>query len=265
VECGELFFERVSWFEAALAARGRYTMITLGALYGAQAIGAYRALQRLNPMPAKLVAVEPDPENFNWLIRTFHDNDINPAEHWLFNCAVADSNKPVLFPVGSPGTGANNCMATTHEQARREYARQILASKDLEERVFRLIIDGDTGVDIDLAPNDPRGSFPGRIQFISAVSLADVLAPFECIDLLEADIQSAEIVVFPPAMGLIKRKAKHVYIGTHGNDVHDALLQELAASKFEIIFSYKPNATFETPHGSFSTHDGILFARNPDL
>jgi hypothetical protein len=45
VECGELFFERVSWFEAALAARGRYTMITLGALYGAQAIGAYRALQ----------------------------------------------------------------------------------------------------------------------------------------------------------------------------------------------------------------------------
>lgn len=51
---GEAFFEAVDWFEAAREARGSYTMITLGAAYGAQAVGAYRALQRVNPMPAKL-------------------------------------------------------------------------------------------------------------------------------------------------------------------------------------------------------------------
>ena len=37
----------------------RYVMITLGACYAAQAVGAYRALQMLNPMPCRLVAVEP--------------------------------------------------------------------------------------------------------------------------------------------------------------------------------------------------------------
>src|SRR5690348_5449006 len=40
---GEGFFEVVDWFEAAREARGFYTMITLGACYGAQAVGAYLA------------------------------------------------------------------------------------------------------------------------------------------------------------------------------------------------------------------------------
>src|SRR6266566_4477902 len=74
VASGEAFFEAVDWFAAALDARDSYTMITLGACYGAQAVDAFRALQRLNPMPAKLVAVEPDPENFAWTQRHFRDN-----------------------------------------------------------------------------------------------------------------------------------------------------------------------------------------------
>src|SRR5579871_4983926 len=80
---GEGFFEAVNWFLMAREARGSCTMITLGACYGGQAVGAYRALQRLNPMPAKLVAVEPDPENFVWTQRHFRDNGINPDDHWL--------------------------------------------------------------------------------------------------------------------------------------------------------------------------------------
>ncbi|MGH8647597.1 MAG: hypothetical protein ACREX4_25290, partial [Gammaproteobacteria bacterium] len=62
IEDGEGWFEAVNWVAAAREARERFTMITLGACYGAQAVGSQRALQLLNPMPYKLVAVEPEPE-----------------------------------------------------------------------------------------------------------------------------------------------------------------------------------------------------------
>jgi hypothetical protein len=61
---GEYFFEAVDWFEAVREARGSYTMITLGANSSAQAIDAYLALQQLNPMKAKLVGVEAEPQDF---------------------------------------------------------------------------------------------------------------------------------------------------------------------------------------------------------
>jgi 3-oxoacyl-(acyl-carrier-protein) synthase len=53
--------------------------ITLGACFAAQAVGAYRALQMLNPMPCKLVAVEPEPENIPWIRRHMRDNGIDPV------------------------------------------------------------------------------------------------------------------------------------------------------------------------------------------
>jgi hypothetical protein len=52
VEEGEDWFEAVNWVEAAAR------LVILGASYGAQAVGAQRALAAVNPMPYRLVAVE---------------------------------------------------------------------------------------------------------------------------------------------------------------------------------------------------------------
>ncbi|MBV9245352.1 MAG: hypothetical protein JO366_11135, partial [Methylobacteriaceae bacterium] len=60
-ENGEFWFEAVNWVLAAREARERFVMVTLGALYGYQAVGSQRALQLLNPLPYKLVAVEAVP------------------------------------------------------------------------------------------------------------------------------------------------------------------------------------------------------------
>jgi FkbM family methyltransferase len=256
------FFEAAAWLEAACDARGTYTMITLGACYGGQAIGAYRALQRVNPMPAKLVAVEADAENFTWLQKNFRDNGLDPDQHWLLNCAVSDSNNPVLFPMGSGLSGANDCTATNHRDARLGYARQIIEDPNLAERVSSLIVDGDTGVVTNLVPG---WDLPARIKFVSAVTVGDVLSPFDRVDLLDADIQGSERTAFPPAMDLIKARVKRVQIGTHGGDMHEELLQALAVRRFEIIFNYEPTTQYETPWGSFRTSDGIITARNLDL
>jgi hypothetical protein len=262
ISWGEGLFEAYDWLEAAREARDRYAMITLGACYGVQAVGAYKALQLVNPMPAKLCAVEADPENFAWLKKHFRYNGIDPDQHWLLNCALSDTNRPVLFPEGSPGSGANDCMATNDRSARSGYARELVADPNLAERLTKLIVDGDTGVSTNLAPG---WDFPASIKFVSAVTLRDVLSPFDRVDLLESDIQLSEKIVFPPAMDVIKQKVKRVHIGTHSGGVHDDLLQALAIRRFEIIFNYAPQTHHETHLGAFDIKDGLISAVNLDL
>jgi hypothetical protein len=257
VTSGEGFFEAVSWIEAAKAAYGNYTMVTLGACYGGQAVSAYRTLLRLNAMPVRLVAVEADPQNFTWMLKHFRDNGLDPDQHWLINCAVSDNNKPVLFPVGASGTGINNCVSTNDIESRLIYAQELKTKPNLPEIIHNLIVDGDTGLDW------IRYGFQTRIKFISAITLNEILAPLDRVDLLESDIQQSEIVIFPPAMKAIKAKVKRVHLGTHSDEIHAELLDEFVGHGFEIVFDYPPCTTHSTPWGSFTINDGVLMARNP--
>lgn len=253
---GEGFFEAVSWIEAAKAARNSYTLVTLGACYGGQAVSAYRTLLRLNPMPARLVAVEADPQNFTWMLKHFRDNGIDPGQHWLVNCALSDDNKPVLFPVGAPGSGINNCIATNELESRLSYAHELMNKPNLPDIVHNLIVDGDTGIDW------IQHGFQTRIKFVSAITLNEILAPLDHVDLLESDIQQSESIVFPPAMAAIKAKVKRVHLGTHGADIHIMLRDEFARHGFEIVFDYPPNSTHSTSWGMFTVNDGVLAACN---
>ncbi len=119
----EGWFEAVNWVVAARQARERFVMVALGACYGAPAVASCRVLQRLNPMPYQLVAVEPEPENCAWIVRHMRDNNIDPDAQWILPCAISDRNDPVLFPVGSPGTGAQNCYSTNEKASRERFAR----------------------------------------------------------------------------------------------------------------------------------------------
>src|SRR5262245_59325746 len=149
---GEAWFEAVNWVVAAREAHRSYTMITLGACYAAQAVGSYRALQQLNPMPAKLVAVEPEPDNYQWSMRHMRDNGIDPEEHWLLPYAISDSTDPVYFPVGSPGTGAQNCYSTNEKTTREFYVRELLSRGNIDETVRNLVLHNTTGMTKDLVP-----------------------------------------------------------------------------------------------------------------
>ena len=100
---------------------------------------------------------------------------------------------------------------------------------------------------------------------VSAVTLQDILSPFDVVDYVESDIQQSEILVFPPFMTLLKRKVRRVHIGTHGLEVHNALLQLFERDRWEIVFNYEPNSKFASPFGNFSTNDGVLTVVNPGL
>jgi hypothetical protein len=262
IEDGEEWFEAVNWVEAAREARRRFVMVTLGACYGVQAVGSCLALRRLNPMPFRLVAIEPVPENYEWTMRYMKDNGIDPAAQWLVNAAICDSNAPILFPVGSPGTGAQNCFATNHPSAREFYASEIVKSGRTDEALHNLLIHNTTGLTKDLVPGQ---DFKAEIKIVSAVTLRDIVSPFDFIDYLESDIQQSEILVFPPFMDVLKRKMRRIHVGTHGRDVHETLHRLFEQNGWDIVFSFEPNSAFSTPLGKFTTNDGVLTVRNPAL
>jgi hypothetical protein len=259
---GEDWFERVNWFVAAREARGHFTMLTLGACWGAQAVGAARALQLVNPMPYRLVGVEPIPEHFAWMLKHMRENGVDPERQWLLKCAISDRNEPVLFPVGAAGSGTQNCMATNHLAVRRQYADQLAASGDAEEALRNLLVENRTGIRHKLVEDH---DFTAELKLVSAVTLADLLGPFDVVDYIESDIQQSEIVVFPPFLDLLTRKVRRIHIGTHGTDVHKTLHALFRDGGWEIVFSYEPNATHDSALGSFTTNDGILTVRNPNL
>ncbi len=258
----EAWFEAVDWVVAAREARERYVMITLGANYGAQAVGACRALQVVNPMPYKLVAVEPVPANRAWIEQHMRNNGIDPAQQWIVPLAISDKTEPLYFPVGGPGIGSNNCYSTNEMAARKEYADTFINANRAAEALRNLLMHNTTGLMRDLVPGR---NVMAEIKLVSSITLAELLGPFEVVDYLESDIQQSEILVFPPFMDLLRKKVRRIHIGTHGKDVHWQLHDLFADKGWEMVFSYEPNARHQSALGSFETNDGVLTVRNPDL
>ena len=259
---GEGWFEFYNWVAAAREARGSYVMVTLGAHYGGQAVGAYRTVQLLNPMPCKLVAVEPVPENCEWMVEHMLTNGIDPAQHWLVQMAISERNDPMYFPVGAPGTGANNSYATNEAAARKQYADTFIGEGRAEDALRNLIMNNTTGIQKDLVPGR---NFMAEIKLLSCVTLKDILSPFDVVDYLECDIQQSEILVFPPFIDLLRRKVRRILIGTHGKDVHRSLHDLFSSNGWEIVFSFEGNATHDSAVGPFTLNDGVLTVKNPDL
>jgi hypothetical protein len=259
---GEFWFEAVDWVLAAREARGAFVMATLGALYGYQVVGACRALQLLNPMPYRLVAVEPIPENVEWVRRHMRDNGIDPDQQWIIQAVMSDRNEPVFFPVGSPGLGAQNCISTDEDIARRSYFESIVKEGRVTEALESLLTSNSTGLQKDII--EGRGSL-GEIKLVSAITLQDLLTPLDRVDLLEADIQESEKIVFPPFRGLLKKKVRRIHLGTHGLQVHQMLHEMFVDDGWEIVFSFEPERTHETEIGIFATNDGILSVLNQAL
>jgi hypothetical protein len=259
---GEFWFEAVDWVQAAREARGRYVMVTLGASFGYQAVGSYRALRAVNPMPYKLVAVEPVPQNMEWVRCHMRDNGIDPDEQWLLEAAIGPDNEPVLFPVGSPSRGVHNCIETNGEDARARYLQEFIRQNRTEEALANLLLHNTAGLQQDIIKGK---DFLGEIRLVSTVTLEDVLGPLDRVDLLESDLQTSEILVFPPFRPLLKRKVHRIHMGTHGQDIHRSLLQMFIDDGWEIIFNYEPGSVHETVLGTFAVNDGILSLRNPDV
>lgn len=257
---GESWFEVADWLMSAHEARQQYVAVSLGAAFGHQLVGAWKALQAINPLPSRLVAVEPVPQNCVWMRSHMATNGINPDDHWIIQAALGHDNEPVLFPVGAPGTGLNSSVVVNSTESRQSYA-DVLRSQGYSDRVLEnILLYNSMGVPYELGLG-----YSGELKFVSAVTLRDVLSPFDRIDLLEVDIQQSEIEVISPHMDLVNRKVRRIHVGTHGREAHDYLRALFSTARWEIVFDYAPNRHHVTKRGSMELDDGILSARNSEV
>ncbi len=259
---GEGWFEAVNWMAAAREARRHFVMISLGAHYGGQLVSAQRMLQLVNPMPCTLVAVEAEPGNFAWISTHMRDNGIDPGAHWLVPMAVSDSHEPVLFPVGAPASGRTIALLRTRPNSRRIYADLIIRDGDPNAALRGLLVDNTTGFTQPVHPGLP---YMTEVKVVSAITIEDLLGPFDRVDFLEVDIQQSEIVAIPPFIDALRRKVRRVHIGTHGKDVHGSLHKLFADDGWDIVFSFEPNTQHDCALGRFELNDGVLTVRNPGL
>ena len=259
------WFEAVDRLAAVRDARGSFVMVTLGAWNGHQAVGSYRMLQLLNPMPCKLVAVEPVPALMELTRRHFRNNGLDPDDHWLIPMAISGSNDPVFFAIAPWRMGPQNCFSTNERVARENYCRRLIDSGQARQGLEDLLLRNSTGIAVPGVDDATGGPLEGEIRLVSAVTLDDVLGPFDCVDYLDSDIQESEILVFPPFMDMLKRKVKRIHIGTHGKAVHQALHDLFAGCGWELVFSYAPDSVHQTIFGPVSTGDGVLTVRKPTL
>lgn len=259
---GDAWFEACNWVAAAREARGSYVMMTLGACYGAQAVSSYLALQALNPLPATLVAVEPVPENVEWTRKHFSDNGIDPDDHWIVEAAMSCDNAPVLFPVGSPGSGTQNCVGFNSPAGRLALVERLRDEGQAEVVGCNLLASNETGVTVNMTP-DRDVPFEAELRLVSAITVADLLGPFDRVDFIEADLQQSEAIVFPPAIELMNRKVRRVHLGTHHVEEHRFLENMFRQHGWQIVFSFAPHHSYQTPIGQFTLNDGVLTALNP--
>lgn len=257
---GEFWFEALNWVESAKEAKDTYVMFSLGAHFGYQAVGAALALKKLNPLPFKLVCVEPEPTQIGWIKQHMSDNGIKPSEYWIVPLVLNASTDPVFFPVGAPGSGAQNSFSTNEEIARKNYVSEIIKKGKIEESLSNLILKNTTSINKTLVPET---DMIGEIKILSATTLSLLLGPFDYVDFIESDIQESEKIVFPECIEVLTEKVKRISIGTHGKRNHEELVELFKKAKWEIIFDFLPETTHQTDLGSLEMNDGVLVVVNP--
>jgi len=262
VEPGEKFFEIADIVQTVRSAREKYTMIELGGGWAPRCVDAHRALESLNPIPRKFVAVEPEPLLHLNARKNFRNNGLDPDDHWLLNSSVSSDGRPGLIFTGK-GRVTSTRIVGKHGAA---VAEMIVSSNATETALRNLCAQMRVGIPL-TGDADEKMDIVG----VSSITLRDILAPLDIVDLMDVDVQGEEIDIFSPAMDLIMKKVRRLHIGTHlmKNDTisrHQMVRKEFSDSGFEILADYEPSSFHQTELGSFETpSDGILTIHNPRL
>ena len=211
----------------------------------------------LNPMPFRLVGIEGDRHMVAMLKRHFVDNGLDPLDHCIINAVVSDTNTPVVFPTSDIRTGANSAF---HEPAQRESLYAAIAKAGLSETVLKNVVaTGSTGIRVPLWEGSDA---KGELEFVSTLTLTDILGLVGEVDYLEIDIQGSETRALPGAADAVNQKVRWLHLGTHGHQVHEYMRALFESWGWRILVDLLPESTYRAPDREFETQDGILIARN---
>jgi FkbM family methyltransferase len=183
---------------------------------------------------------------------------------WVVNAAVALrqlSDTPYTL------------VAVEAEPTHFQWMIQHLADNSLDASDFRLIqgavaeTDGKVGFHVGESefgkPADWYGQHIGGPALVDAVSLSTVLQPLGTVDLIDMDIQGAELRVLEAAAQEVDDKVKRIHIGTHAPDIEQGLHSLFGRLGWRCLRSFSSGTSADTEWGAISFQDGVQTWLNP--
>jgi FkbM family methyltransferase len=214
-------FEWMALLDSIAEARGRLTMLELGAGFGRWTVRAVAAMRMYRPdLTYHVVAVEAEPTHFEWLKLHMDDNEVATASSngrcKLVNSAVGASDGRSDFYVGNPAGWYGQAL---------------------------------------VRPENAGAAAP--VQRVRTIMLSDLIDPLERVDLIDVDIQGAELDVLREAAPLLNR-VRRVYVETHSEAIDKGLpaVFEDAAGDWSPVVAAPLGAHQTTPLGEASFDEG---------
>jgi FkbM family methyltransferase len=216
----EELFQWIMLLEAVMTARRVFTMMELGAGHARWLVNAACAARQRRPdLALKLVGVEAEPTHFQWMLEHFRNNGLDPAAHLLINAAVNGDGARCSFTVGHP-----------------------------DEWYGQAIIE----------PGSPFGDWPqARVVETDTVSVPWILSKLGPVDLIDADIQGAELDCFDYAMPEMGNQVRRVHLATHSDKIHAHVGNLFAAAGWSCAYAVPPGMRVDTHAGPIQMQDGV--------
>jgi FkbM family methyltransferase len=111
-----------------------------------------------------------------------------------------------------------------------------------------------------------QGTSPSlSIKEVPAVSLNTLLHSLNKVDLIDLDVQGAELRILTAAAEELNRKVKRIHIGTHHPSIEDGLRFLLSNMGWKCLNDYFCKQECSTPYGIIKFDDGVQTWINLDL
>lgn len=222
-DCNEEYFEHADAIETAHAAGGRLCVMELGANYGRWCVIAASAHRRLRPDGC------------------FHLLGIEgvPVHYQWMRQHFADNAIPP-----SSATLINGAVWSETGCASFD-----VACGDQHEGNWR-------GQSIGATPG-------GRSVLVRTYAFRDLLMCEDRWDLIDVDVQGAEITVLGSAIGELDARVRKVHVGTHGPELEAALRVLFDRLGWIKIWDYPTHRTVDTYAGRMEFVDGVQTWMNP--
>jgi FkbM family methyltransferase len=112
-------------------------------------------------------------------------------------------------------------------------------------------------------PSTWYGQSVGGSHPVDAIALETLLRPLGTVDLIDIDVQGAELRVLEAAAEALDEKVKRIHIGTHGPDIEAGLHSLFARLGWMSLRSFPCGATANTEWGTIYFQDGVQTWLNP--
>ena len=239
---------------AVLEAEQQVVAVELGAGWAPWLVTAARAAALRGIDQVNLVGVEGCKEHCEFMVTHFLDNGLEPEHHRLIHGVAGILDGMAHFPVlADPAANYGARALADQSPAGTDNANGSLLRR-LTRKSWRMARQG-----IKTAITGSNGTVQVR-----RYSLPTLLGPFAKVDLVHVDIQGDEYDVLASARRVLKEKVKRLVIGTHGRDIEQKLLDELASQS--MVLESDEACHFMQHHDRMVLqHDGCQVWRNPAL